>query len=472
MRYFPAVRFLPAIVILLLLGMTASNVYPVLKTNLELWSLTPAPMPSWEGVEPGKQKIGQKIYDVDTHLIHRGLLKAPNFADTSHWWYGTWVGQVPFYRPLTSMVFWMEWKLWGDREARYNIVGPLLHIAAVGCLATFALQLYRRFAIPYPLLATLLCGSIFIDGGDILLTQDLITYETYREWKNQPDCLVLIWFSLCLLFYVRDQESHRRTFLPLLMLILLLLTKEAGVFLPLLLPLLELRNGRIDRESWGRMTPLLITLPVYLILRALFLGDAIGYRYGSNDAWTFRLLQNVFGPVSECLAGHRWLLVSAAVYLTIAVCLFIRQTRFDKPMPKRDQWLWLILAPAGLVTVSTFAQYAEQGILDPTQPPIILLHPSSLILIRSQLLFMLSFAALVWKRPQLLAMLYLWALLALGLTLFSPSVLHRYYIVNASFALILGAGLTFLLQGIVRRIQRRWQAFSAEKFKPLSANPA
>jgi len=64
-------------------------------------------------------------------------------------------------------------------------------------------------------------------------------------------------------------------------------------------------------------------------------------------------------------------------------------------------------------------------------------------------------------------MLYLWALLALGLTLFSPSVLHRYYIVNASFALILGAGLTFLLQGIVRRIQRRWQAFSAEKFKPV-----
>src|SRR4051794_28703835 len=40
--------------------------------------------------------------DLDTTLIHGGYLRALHFPETLRWWTGPWIGQVPFYRPLTS----------------------------------------------------------------------------------------------------------------------------------------------------------------------------------------------------------------------------------------------------------------------------------------------------------------------------------------------------------------------------------
>ena len=66
------------------------------------------------------------------------------------------------------------------------------------------------------------------------------------------------------------------------------------------------------------------------------------------------------------------------------------------------------------------------------------------------------------KFPRLATLGYLWALLALGMTLFSPSVMHRYYLMNAGFSLVLGVGGAALASSLWQAI-RPWVA---RKYKP------
>jgi hypothetical protein len=52
----------------------------------------------------------------------------------------------------------------------------------------------------------------------------------------------------------------------------------------------------------------------------------------------------------------------------------------------------------------------------------------------------------------------LWALLALAPTLFSPSVLHRYYLVNAGYALLIGSGAALWPDVLLPRIGNLFRA--------------
>ena len=86
------------------------------------WTLTP-------GTRPGMRM--PPAIDIDTMLIHGGVVAAPSLRDTLRWWHGTWAGQVPFFRPLSSYAFWLDWKLFGSREPRYLLLSIVLHLIAV-----------------------------------------------------------------------------------------------------------------------------------------------------------------------------------------------------------------------------------------------------------------------------------------------------------------------------------------------------
>lgn len=50
--------------------------------------------------------------DADWTCLNLGLHRIHGFGDTGRWWTGTWCGEVPFWRPLTSYVFWAMRLLW------------------------------------------------------------------------------------------------------------------------------------------------------------------------------------------------------------------------------------------------------------------------------------------------------------------------------------------------------------------------
>jgi hypothetical protein len=286
------------------------SLFPI-ENALRHWDYHDAP--SWVGKEPGKAAEGERVYDVDTHLIHGGFLLAPTWKDTLRWWTGTWVGQVPFYRPLTSYVFYTQWRLWGDYEFRYLLVAVLLHLIAVAAYAAASLALLRHFRLPVPAFGALAAGMIFLLGLGIIPDQPSVVSAVFSAWKNQPDSLTLLFFSLTLIAYLRQREGASgrfQTALPTLGYLLICLTKEAGALLPLLLPILEwdaLRAGGEERRrAIRRMMPLFLVLFLYLPYRAWCLQTAVGFQYGSNGSWPERFVIHLAGAFSRDIAFGRW----------------------------------------------------------------------------------------------------------------------------------------------------------------------
>ncbi|GAB4451433.1 MAG: hypothetical protein OHK0029_00590 [Armatimonadaceae bacterium] len=433
-------------VLALTLAIALPPCLPAIERSVRGWSKPE--LPSWVGAEPGKAKPGERIRDVDTYLIHGGLVQAPTFRDTLRWWYGTWVGQVPFYRPLTSLLFWTQWQFWREQEARYNLVATLLHLTAVVCLAALAYHLFLHFEMPRPDLGTLVACYLFTYSTGLLDSQNAITYDVFGMWKNQPDSLTLIFFSLSLLSYLRGRNGIGAAIWYLLA----CLTKEAGVFLPLVLPLLEAPNlragGQMRRVALRRMAPLFAVLLVYLPARALFLGQAVGFRYGSNEAWYYRLGISFLGRVSKAVYTLQW--IEIALTGAIFGVTLVWKRWFRQPL------LALLLTLGCLLALSALGAgevYRASGV--PWDFAAGFLYVVGEIGVRA-----LYHAAVLWltitafrERFWFAAAVYVWALLALGLTLFSPTVHHRDYLINAGFVLLWSGGTVLVLQRLLPATQ-------------------
>lgn len=57
-----------------------------------------------------------------------------DFWTALHWWGGPWIGGPGFYRPLSSMLMWLEAKLWGFHFFPYTLVSWLMHALNSGLL--------------------------------------------------------------------------------------------------------------------------------------------------------------------------------------------------------------------------------------------------------------------------------------------------------------------------------------------------
>ena len=117
--------------------------------------------------------------DIDTWNIHHGLLLAPGFFQTLRWWTGPWVLGTAYYRPLSSLLFWLDWKIFGDHEVRWIASAALLHLFAVWQFALLTAATTRHFRCRGAAWATLLSGMIFVSGMSM--------FPLYRFSRRQTD---------------------------------------------------------------------------------------------------------------------------------------------------------------------------------------------------------------------------------------------------------------------------------------------
>lgn len=442
----PLLSWLVVLIVVMLAGYMA---YPAIQGNLSHWNSNEPP--SWVGKLPDQAKEGERVCDIDTRLIHSGFLQTPTWKDTLRWWTGTWVGQVPFYRPLTSYVFYVQWRLWGNYEHRYHFVANVTHLFAVVAFSCLTLVLMRHFHVPYPPFATLLAGILFTFGFDLLLDQIPIVSEVFALWKNQPDSLALLFFSLTLIAYIRLREGASGRLaraMPTVWYILSCMTKEAGVLQPLLLPLLEwdgLRAGGESRQAAvRRMTPLFVVLMVYLPYRALCLKTAVGYQYGSNDSWFQRMVMHLAGGFSGYIIYEDW----GSFFMTLLPLSVIGVMWWRK----KNGMTWtrraVGICAAGMMTATLLVAliFAYQGDTgpDPIIGLLLMARIRTVLSVTASAVFLLLATLAFIHARQLALFAYVWALLILALTLFSPSVLHRYYLMNAGFAVLLATGASLM----------------------------
>ena len=444
------------------------------------WNLPPHP--TWV-VPPGKT-IMEARADPDTILIHSGLLKAPRFQDTFRWWTGTWAGQVPFYRPLPSLLFWCEWKRYGDYENRYAIFPLLFYFLALCGFLCLSVTLFVYVRLSFPAFATLICGLIFTNGLGMFPLRDSANGMVMDAWKNQPDSLCALFFFLSFTAYLRllllpesfakegqktqtktEEENSlsplqflfRRFARPSLLWTALALylascaSKEAGVILPLLLIALEapsLLSRQRERVSAAvrRLTPFLIALPIFLLYRAWCLGTMVGFQYGSNGSWGWRVLSSAFGPVSTFAVNRQWATVALSGVLTVIFLKAPALLKNRNVKTKRPLWHSLALLGgviAGLIALNLSSFDPEQSFIERIVPAFLMYFiGGSLQNAFVGAIFAVGAITGLRKCPLLALFGYGWVLLELVLLSLSPSPPHRYYLLEGGYALWIGGGLT------------------------------
>ena len=260
-------------------------------------------VPSWiwdiQNVHPSENLILGT--DTDLCLIIGGVSSVHTVAETERWWHGTWAGQVPFWRPLTSLVFWGEHKLFGQQFGYWLQVSVVLQLIICGLFLLFTSRLTR--SIWFGLAATFYFTAWRMPiqvGMSEFLTPAPASIATQSP-KDQPELLVSAFVLLALI-----TALSRKWGWVILAGAIATCFKESGwLTFPLVLSLIIWRDGA--RSIWTIPTKWWLALGLtvtILIVARVAAGPEVfwGYRLGDNKAWLLRFI-NALGyfPLNNLL---------------------------------------------------------------------------------------------------------------------------------------------------------------------------
>jgi len=236
--------------------------------------------------------------DIDWSYLNRGLDQIHGFRDTGRWWTGTWCGVVPFWRPLTSYVFWVERLLWPKEFLLpRQIILVVLHLVFVAMagyltwrltgrrwLAVLSIWLFAGFR-PFPI--TSFFGYNFA------------VYDLLLDPKNITDPLNGIAIIASLIFLVNG-----RWLAALALAMVSVGFKETGFMTwPMALLIMAWKPGakrHILNALKRRWLPVSAWTAGFLGLAVVHcLAVGFGYRMGTNAAWLGRAELYFGGPIGR-----------------------------------------------------------------------------------------------------------------------------------------------------------------------------
>ena len=256
------------------------------------------------------------------------------------WWHGSWIeAGVSYYRPVSSTLMGLEWKVFGSRALGFCATGWVLHAINAVLLFLLALRLFRGTPTRRSLMAL---------GASLGFTLFRFGYERPAQanvtwWPAQTDILSLT-FSLAsplALDVALTRPGKLRLGLPLALFLPALLSKEMAVILPLPAALLAAARGR----EWPRVLASYLAVAVALLaVRHFAVPNAMGPKWKPRHLLGKALLYlgGTSGPMVNVGAYWQTLAVDAIFVET----WFLRRRKVEAP--------WIVLA--ALVTVGLCAQ--------------------------------------------------------------------------------------------------------------------
>ncbi|MFA4830050.1 MAG: tetratricopeptide repeat protein, partial [Thermodesulfovibrionales bacterium] len=166
-----------------------------------------------------------------------------------------------YYRPVLSLYFIMNYKIWGMNPVGFHLTGILLYILTV-------LVLYRASMILFNNNEN--GRLISLVGASIFAVHPINSEMAGRAASGE--ILLGFFIILSLYFFLREKK-----YLSWSTFALALLSKEAAVMLPFALVILSIDRKGIKKGLLA-MIPYVILIGAYLILRATFVDTVLGDR--------------------------------------------------------------------------------------------------------------------------------------------------------------------------------------------------
>jgi hypothetical protein len=206
-----------------------------------------------------------------------------------------------YYRPVTSDLYWVEWKLFGDHVAGYSAVGIALHIILSLFLGALILELTGSTVAGF---FTALAHSLWyaMRFGDGLIGRAVLS------WAPQHDVLFGMFYviSLWLLARYVRRGSAWRYGLSLVFFLLAICSKETAYFLPFMAALIlwDQRSPRFLR----RLLPYFGLAAAMVVFRWFALHGMAGYQTSiraEGSEW-YRFALWLISPVMSAVSRNWW----------------------------------------------------------------------------------------------------------------------------------------------------------------------
>ena len=281
-------------------------------------------------------------------------------ADALQWWVGPWIqSSSPYYRPLSSIAFWLEHKAFGSNYLGHAIISWLLHGLICLCIYRIGIALLGgelKHRVVLSAVAVVLFNVRLGPLGPGWLPAP-IAYGVVAWWPGQTDQLSLLFSLSSLLVFDAWLRGLNRNALwgASALWLVALLFKEMAIVLPLVAGCLILyRRGRDSLRLWRhdggdgsprRFQPGLlwsVALPgvllaaAYLGLRAMLLPQAWGPQVRSPGYFLIKAAWfSAARPWGLVDARGPWIVVVAAF---LAACIYVYAR-----LPRRPSPVWLVL---------------------------------------------------------------------------------------------------------------------------------
>ena len=180
-----------------------------------------------------------------------------------------------FYRPLTMLSYWIDSKIWGLNPAGFHLTNILLHV--INALLLFLI------------LQTLPWDRSLAFAAALLFSVFPLHFENVAWISGRTDLLSFLFAAAAILSLVRFSRfsGYGWLFLSALFFLLALLSKENALAAGAAMAALLAYRSRHWKEWLPRMSPLLLTVLFWLVLRQRAIGFPAVEFFGGRLAHFF-----------------------------------------------------------------------------------------------------------------------------------------------------------------------------------------
>lgn len=270
------------------------------------------------------------------------------------------------YWPLTTSMYWLEWRIWGNNPTPFHVANIVLHALA-------AIALWR-------VLLRLGLGDLGAFLSGLLFALHPVTVESVAWIAERKNVLSMLLYLLAIIAYLRFEANNRWSWYVAAWFTALaaLLAKTSVVALPVILLLLGWwRRGTLSKQCLLRTAPFfLISLILGIVTIWFQHKHAIAdMEVRSEDSWsriaavgwvTWFYLYKLIAPFNLCMVYPRWNINGQQLTSYIPLALLIlcgmvlwrfRNTWARGPLVALSSFV-IVLAPVlGLLNMS-YAQYS------------------------------------------------------------------------------------------------------------------